>query len=52
MRIDSDKVSEWLKRRPAKPLGSARAGSNPVFVVSETILFITRVFEMVIISVL
>ena len=25
-----DTLAEWLRRRPAKPLGSARTGSNPV----------------------
>ena len=24
-----DTLAEWLRRRPAKPLGYARAGSNP-----------------------
>ena len=28
-----DTVAEWLRRRPAKPLGSARVGSNPIGVV-------------------
>ena len=28
-----DTLAEWLRRRPAKPLGSARAGSNPAGVV-------------------
>ena len=27
--ITHDTLAEWLRRRPAKPLGSARAGSNP-----------------------
>ena len=25
----NDTVAEWLRRWPAKPLGSARVGSNP-----------------------
>ena len=29
-----DTLAEWLRRRPAKPLGSARTGSNPVGVVN------------------
>lgn len=29
----SDNVAEWLRRLPAKQLGSARAGSNPAVVV-------------------
>ena len=24
-----DTLAEWLRRRPAKPVGSAREGSNP-----------------------
>ena len=28
-----DTLAEWLRRRPAKPLGSARVGSNPTGVV-------------------
>ena len=24
-----DTLAEWLRRRPAKPVGSARVGSNP-----------------------
>jgi hypothetical protein len=24
-----DTLAEWLRRRPAKPMGSPRAGSNP-----------------------
>ena len=24
-----DALAEWLRRRPAKPVGSAREGSNP-----------------------
>ena len=27
--IDSDTLAEWLRRRPAKPMGSPRVGSNP-----------------------
>ena len=29
-----DEVAEWLRRWTANPLGSARVGSNPIFVVS------------------
>ena len=35
----SDTLAEWLRRRPAKPLGFAREGSNPsgvVFCLFET----------------
>ena len=28
-----DEVAEWLRRWTANPLGSARVGSNPTFVV-------------------
>ena len=28
----SDEVAEWLRRWTANPLGSARVGSNPIFV--------------------
>ena len=28
-----DTLAEWLRRRPAKPVGSARVGSNPTGVV-------------------
>lgn len=31
--IKYDTLSEWLRRWPAKPLGFARTGSNPVCVV-------------------
>lgn len=31
-----DNVSEWLRRWPAKPLCSARAGSSPAVVVLIT----------------
>ena len=27
-----DTVAEWLRRRPAKPMCSARVGSNPILV--------------------
>ena len=27
-----DEVAEWLRRWTANPLGSARVGSNPIFV--------------------
>ena len=29
-----DTLAEWLRRRPAKPVGSARVGSNPTGVAS------------------
>ena len=32
MRPD-DTLAEWLRRRPAKPMGSPRVGSNPTGVV-------------------
>ena len=28
-----DEVAEWLRRWTANPMGSARVGSNPIFVV-------------------
>ena len=28
----NDEVTEWLRRWTANPLGSARVGSNPIFV--------------------
>ena len=28
----ADEVAEWLRRWTANPLGSARVGSNPIFV--------------------
>ena len=31
--LKNDQMSEWLRRWTANPLGSARAGSNPVLVV-------------------
>ena len=31
--ITEDTLAEWLRRRPAKPLGFARVGSNPTGVV-------------------
>ena len=33
----NDEVAEWLRRWTANPMGSARVGSNPIFVV---ILFV------------
>ena len=30
---DIDKMSEWLRRRTVNPLGSARVGSIPIFVI-------------------
>ena len=35
MRPD-DTLAEWLRRRPAKPMGSPRVGSNPTGVVFAT----------------
>ncbi len=32
-RFASDTLAEWLRRRPAKPMGSPRVGSNPTGVV-------------------
>jgi hypothetical protein len=26
---NKDTLAEWLRRRPAKPMGSPRVGSNP-----------------------
>ena len=31
--VTSDTLAEWLRRRPAKPMGSPRVGSNPTGVV-------------------
>ena len=31
--IGNDTLAEWLRRRPAKPMGSPRVGSNPTGVV-------------------
>jgi hypothetical protein len=33
-----DTLAEWLRRRPAKPLGFARVGSNPTGVVTFSFL--------------
>ena len=33
---DMDTLAEWLRRRPAKPMGSPRVGSNPTGVVCRT----------------
>ena len=33
-----DTVAEWLRRRPAKPMCSARVGSNPIGVVVLVLL--------------
>ena len=30
---DIDKMAEWLRRRTVNPLGVARVGSSPIFVV-------------------
>ena len=38
-------MAEWLRRRPAKPVGSARVGSNPTGVdsfVNENIKYLTQ----------
>ena len=32
--MSTDTLAEWLRRRPAKPMGSPRVGSNPTGVVS------------------
>jgi hypothetical protein len=32
-RLPDDTLAEWLRRRPAKPMGSPRVGSNPTGVV-------------------
>ena len=32
-KMHEDALAEWLRRRPAKPVGSARVGSNPTGVV-------------------
>ena len=34
-----DEVAEWLRRWTANPLGSARVGSNPIFVEFFLVLF-------------
>ena len=31
--LPTDTLAEWLRRRPAKPMGSPRVGSNPTGVV-------------------
>ena len=33
----SDTLAEWLRRRPAKPMGSPRAGSNPAGVAYQAL---------------
>ena len=33
-------MSEWLRRWTANPLGSARAGSNPADIASETLALV------------
>ena len=30
---DIDKMAEWLRRRTVNPLGPARVGSSPIFVI-------------------
>ena len=42
--LTHDTVAEWLRRRPAKPLGFARVGSNPIGVV--TIFFTNFFFQI------
>ena len=37
--MSSDEVAEWLRRWTANPMCSARVGSNPILVVSETYIF-------------
>ena len=37
--LASDTLAEWLRRRPAKPMGSPRVGSNPIAVVYSRGLF-------------
>ena len=32
--VATDTLAEWLRRRPAKPMGSPRVGSNPTGVAS------------------
>ena len=34
-----DTLAEWLRRRPAKPMGSPRVGSNPTGVDLRACLF-------------
>ena len=36
---ESDEVAEWLRRWTAKPMCSARVGSNPILVVSIIYIF-------------
>ena len=36
-----DTVAEWLRRWTANPMGSARVGSNPIFVVILKIVFVS-----------
>ncbi len=38
-KILNDTLAEWLRRQPAKLLGSARAGSNPAGVVYNIFFF-------------
>ena len=39
-----DTLAEWLRRRPAKPMGSPRVGSNPtgVGLQLEALRFVVR----------
>ena len=41
-----DTLAEWLRRRPAKPVGSAREGSNPSGVVFVKIKVCARSVHM------
>ena len=34
--VRNDTLAEWLRRRPAKPMGSPRVGSNPTGVALPT----------------
>ena len=38
--LPRDTLAEWLRRRPAKPMGSPRVGSNPTGVVSRQPAFV------------
>ena len=47
LHIFFDSLPEWLKGRFAKPLGNARAGSNPVAVVSQYIFITGDIAQLV-----
>ena len=36
---DIDKMAEWLRRRTVNPLGIARMGSSPIYVVFFLVLW-------------